>query len=207
LFLGFVIAVLFNREFVGKRIYSALMILPLTMSLVVVGLTARMGFNQSYGFVNQLLRIVLGRPINIDWFANKGTALAMFVIADIWRWTPFVFILFLSGLSSLPIEPYESAQIDGANKYQILRFITLPQMKYPILVAILLRFLELFRFFDIGMLTTRGGPGISTETISMYIYEMAFQYYELGFAAAGTFVLLVFISVAVMFFVRMLGQK
>ena len=204
---GFAIALLFNRKFAGKKLLFPFLFLPLMINLVVVGLTAHMAFNQYYGFVNYLIEMVTRRPFNVDWFAHERQALTMLIITDIWRWTPFVFILLLSGLTSLPIEPYESAQIDGANRYEIFRFITLPQLKYPILVAILLRFLELLRFFDIGMLSTRGGPGTATETISIYIYEHAFIYWDLGFAAAATFELLGIVSVVVMGFVRILSEK
>jgi len=205
--LGFAIALFFNRKFVGKKIYFSLLILPLMISLVIVGLTTRMAFDQYYGFVNDLIRRVTGRPFEVEWFTTGIRPLAMLIIADIWRWTPFVFLVLLAGLESLPVECYESTQVDGANRYQTFIFITLPQMKYCISVVIFLRFLELLRFFDIGMMTTRGGPGIDTETISIFIYEHAFTYWELGFAATTTIVLLWIVMGVIMVFARLLVKE
>jgi len=204
---GFAIALLFNRKFAGKKLLFPFLFLPLMINLVVVGLTAHMAFNQYYGFVNYLIEMITRRSFSVDWFAHERQALTMLIITDIWRWTPFVAIILLSGLTGLPIEPYESAQIDGANKYKIFRFITLPQMKYPILVALLIRLLQLIQFFDVLMLTTRGGPGTATETVSFYIYEYAFSYWHFGFAAAATFVLLGIVSLVVMGFVKLLTGR
>src|SRR5439155_553801 len=111
-------------------------------------------------------------------------------LVDLWEWTPFVFLILLAGLTALPQEPYEAAEIDGASPWQQFRDITLPLLRPAILVAVLLRTMDCLRLFDSVYILTRGGPGNATETISYFIYRTAFENFDLGYASAISFVVL-----------------
>ncbi len=112
------------------------------------------------------------------------------ILVDVWEWTPFLFLLLSAGLQAIPPEPLEAARIDGASAWQIFRDVTLPLLKPTILLALLLRAMDLVRIFDQIFILTQGGPGTATETVSLYIYRTAFRFSNFGYAAAMSFVLL-----------------
>jgi multiple sugar transport system permease protein len=204
---GFALALLFLGPFPGKRILTTLLLIPMMISPVVVGFTARMAFTTSYGFVTPVLEAILRRPINIDWLSDPNYAPAVIVLIDAWEWTPFVFLLLFAGLLALSHEPFEAARVDGATRWQTFVHITLPQMRYVILVVILIRSLDLIKLFDTIMLATRAGPGIATEMISPFIYNVAFQDFRFGYAAAASLILLVAIMAITSFVIRTLGRS
>jgi multiple sugar transport system permease protein len=204
---GFALALLFFGNFRGKRILTTLLLIPMMISPVVVGFTARMAFTTSYGFVTPLLGGILHRHLAIDWLGSTALAPVVIILIDAWEWTPFVFLLLFAGLQALSSESFEAALVDGATWRQTFVHIILPQMRYVILVAVLIRSLDLIKLFDPIMLATRAGPGIATEMISVFIYNVAFQDFRFGYAAAASFVLLIVIMVIIMFFVRTLGRN
>jgi multiple sugar transport system permease protein len=126
----------------------------------------------------------------LTWTSGDASALASVILVDIWEWTPFLFLLLSAGLQAIPQEPIEAARIDGASTWQILRDVTLPLLKPTILLALLLRAMDLVRIFDQIFILTQGGPGTATETASLYIYRTAFRFSNFGYAAAMSFVLL-----------------
>jgi multiple sugar transport system permease protein len=166
-----------------------------------------MAFTSSYGFVTPLLAGILHRTIAINWLGDPTYAPGVIVLIDAWEWTPFVFLLLFAGLMALSTEPLEAALVDGATRWQTFRHIILPQMRYVILVVVLIRSLDLTKLFDTIMLATRAGPGIATEMISPFIYNVAFQDFRFGYAAAASMLLLIVITVITTFFVRTLGRS
>jgi multiple sugar transport system permease protein len=124
------------------------------------------------------------------WTGSSRTALASVVAVDVWEWTPFLFLLLSAGLQAIPREPLEAARIDGASAWQTFRDITLPLLRPVIVLALLLRAMDLVRIFDQIFILTQGGPGTATETVSLYIYRTAFRFSNFGYAAAMSFVLL-----------------
>jgi len=204
---GFTLALFFWTAFRGTRWLATIVLVPMMISPVVVGFTARMGFTDSYGFVNQLIGLFIGHHPSIQWLADPTLATIVIVLADVWQWTPFVFLIMLAGLMSVSDELIEAARVDGARRLQVLRYIVLPSMRNIIIIALILRGLELVKLFDVVQLTTRAGPGIATETISSYIYQLGFKDFNLGYAAAASFVLLVGVSVLVFGAVRMLQLR
>lgn len=192
---GLGLALLFWGEFRFKRLLTTLMLIPMMISPVVVGFTARMGFTVSYGFVNQILSWLTFSKVEIQWLSDPGLAPIAIILADVWQWTSLVFLILLAGLMSLPQAPLEAARVDGASSWQSLRYIVLPQLRYFILVALLIRGLDLLKLFDVILLATRAGPGIATETITVYIYTLAFRFFNLGYAAAAAFLLLIGTSI------------
>jgi multiple sugar transport system permease protein len=135
----------------------------------------------------------LGLP-PISWTSDSRWVLPSLALVDIWEWTPFITLITLAGLSSLPSEPYEAARIDGASPRQILWDLTLPMLRPTIVVAVLFRAIDALKTFDIIQVITQGGADYSSETLNIYTFQNAFNYYHLGYASA----ILVFFFMLVM---------
>jgi len=185
--LGFLIAIMLNREIRFKKIYYTILTLPMVMSPVAVGLIWKMLLHPDLGVMNYFLGIIGINPIN--WLADPKIAFWTILLVDIWQQISFMILLLLAGLVSLPKEPYEAATIDGANEIQKLFFITIPLMRPVMISAIILRTILAFRTYDLIYVLTRGGPGISTEVLSYFIYRKTFMGMNLGEAAATSYIL------------------
>lgn len=203
---GLGLALLFSREFRGKRIFTSVILYPMMLPWVVVGFTFYLLF-LDHGPVNYALMRVFGPGAMISWFRSSTSAIAAIITGDVWQWTPFMFLIFYSGLGALPKEPREAAMTLGATPFQIFRYVTFPMLKPVILVAVVIRALECFKIFDLVYIMTGGGPGVSTETLSLYIYRVAFKYGQLSYAAAVAVVVLVTISLVTRFAVRPLLKE
>jgi len=191
---GFVLALIFVEEFRGKNLTLTMLALPVMILPIAVGYTWKLLWNDQYGPINQILSFILGKEINIFWLAKTKTAFISIIVTDVWEWTPFVFLVLLAGLTSLPPEMYEAAAIDGASSWAQFKNITLPLMRPIIAIALLFRGLDCFRIFDIIVALTRGAPETSTETISLYLYRIGFQYFRMGYAAAANITLLIIVA-------------
>jgi multiple sugar transport system permease protein len=179
--LGLAIALFLNQRLPGRRLLRAVALFPLMLTPVVLGITFRILFNYSYGIVNH----ALGR-LGVDpvvWLASTPWAMIAVIATDVWNQTPFVSLLLLAGLQSIPEEYYEAARVDGAGA--VLRFlnVTLPLLAPVVFVAVFWRFVATFRVFDIVFVMTGGGPAESTETLSILVNKLAFSYGQLGYAA------------------------
>ena len=186
--LGLAFALLLNRSFWGRRIVIPMMIFPMILSTMVVSAIWRAWFHFDYGFLNNLLRS-LGLD-GVRWLFDPDIALYSIVLVDLWQWTPMVLLILLAGLQSIPRENYEAAQIDGAAGYQVLLFITIPLIKGHLFLAALLRTVDSFKLFDKVYALTGGGPGMSTESISTYIYREGFRFFNVGQASAASILML-----------------
>ena len=129
------------------------------------------------------------------------------IVVDVWQWTPFMFLLLLAGLQALPVEPFEAARVDGSTAWQTFRLLTFPMLTPVILVAVLLRTMDLARVFDQIFILTQGGPGFSTETASLFIYRTAFRFYDFGYASVLSFVVLIATTLLARFFMRVLQRE
>jgi multiple sugar transport system permease protein len=129
------------------------------------------------------------------------------MLVDIWEWTPFMFLILLAGLQSLPLDPYEAARVDGASRTQAFRHITFPLLTPAILIAVLLRLMDTLRIFDQVFVMTGGGPANATETLSLYIYQSGFRFFKVGYATAMSFVLLVLTTALSSLFIRRLQAE
>lgn len=206
-FLGLGLAVLLHRQIRARRFFRAALLAPMMLPTVVAGVVWRLMLNPNFGAVNGTLK---GMGLNTDaltWTSSPGLAMISIIAVDVWQWTPFMFLILLAGLQAIPQEPYEAALIDGSNAWQTFRHITLPLLKPAILVALLLRTMDLLRVFDQVFILTEGGPGFATETISLYIYRTAFRFSDFGYAAAMSFVLLVVTNIVSLFYLRLLQAK
>jgi multiple sugar transport system permease protein len=196
--LGLLLALLFLDEMPGKQVFVALLVLPIVISPIIAGAMWRLLFDNRFGPINQIISWFTGEPTTILWIVNPSFVYPAILIAEIWQWTPFMFLLLLAALSNVDRSLIEAAQIDGAGFLTTLFKITLPLIKPVIWIALLIRGLDLFRLFDIVWALTKGGPGTRTETISIYAYVQGFQQFETSYTGAMAFVIIVILTVIVM---------
>ncbi|KWF89248.1 carbohydrate ABC transporter permease [Burkholderia cepacia] len=185
--LGFGLALLFVRAFPGRRIALPLAILPMMLSTLVCSAIWRNWLNFD-GFLNALLA-VFGVE-GVRWLSDPHLALWSLALVDVWQWTPMAFLIVLAGLQSIPQELYEAARTDGASEWQCLRDITLPLAAPQIGLALLLRSIDTFKLFDKVYALTGGGPGNATQTLSTYIYDTGFRFFNVGPASAASVLML-----------------
>ncbi len=191
--LGLALALFFFRELRGhslKAVYLPLVLIPMMVAPVVIGYMWRLLYQVEFGPVNYLLREFLGIG-PYEWTASPDLALLSVIITDIWEWTPYVTLVLLAGLVSLPQELLESAAIDGATGWRRVRYIILPLIRRVIAIVLLIRVLDAFRELDKIFVMTQGGPGTATETVSFYAYLAGFKYFRIGYASAMSILLLV----------------
>lgn len=181
--LGVALAVLINRKFHGRRIVQALMLLPVVATPVALGMVWNLMLEPSIGIGNVIMN-ALGLAPRAFLSTTSFESLFWLILIDVWEWTPMVMLMVYGGLMTIPHDPYESALIDGANKWQTFTKITLPLASPAILVAVLMRLIDVVKTYDIIYATTQGGPSFATETINIYGYLNMFSYYRFGKAAA-----------------------
>lgn len=190
--IGIAIALLINRKLVGTGLFRAILIVPMVLAPLVVGAVFRFMFD-SGGFVEWLLGTV---GIDAPAFLSiPGVSLVTVALVDAWQWVPFVAIIVAAAMETLPPNVMEAARLDGANAWQELWHFVLPQIRPLLALVTLIRFMDSFREFDKVFIMTNGGPGTSSETLPIYLWRYAFQYLEMGYAAAVGFVMLVLISI------------
>ena len=196
LVLGLVLAEVLAGALPGKRVVIPLLILPVIMSPIVAGYGWRMLWDTQYGPINQLLGWLLGRPVTLVWLINSKTVYFSLIVTEVWQWTPFMFLALLAGLVAISPEIHEAAAIDGAGRWQRFWQITLPLVRPLMLVALLIRALDVFKIFDTVFSLTFGGPGTFTETITLYVYLLGFRNFRLGYTAAMAVLVLALVSLA-----------
>jgi multiple sugar transport system permease protein len=197
LFLGMLMALLFLERLPGRQIFVALLVLPIMIAPVVAGATWRLLFDHRYGPINQILGWLAGEPVLILWTINPRFVYPAILLAEVWQWTPFMFLLQLAALLNIDQSLTESAEIDGASYWTVFRRIMLPAIWPVLMIAILIRGLDLFRLFDVVWALTQGGPGTMTETISIYTYDQGFRQFETSYTAAIAFLVIVLLSLVV----------
>src|ERR1700738_4127910 len=205
LVLGLAIGLLFFRRFPGDKFLRALILLPMVVAPVVVGLLWRYMLNVNFGIVNYLLSCI-GIP-RIDFLGDPSWALPTLMFIDVWQWTPFMFLILLAALQGIPEVNLEAARVDGAKPVQILFYQMLPLMRYPIAVAVVLRLIDACRVYDIIYMTTRGGPIDATQTLSWQIYDAGFRSFDLGYAAAYSWLMLVLVLAVTTLLLRIMMRK
>ncbi len=181
--LGVSLAVLINRKFHGRRLVQALMLLPVVATPVAMGMVWQLILEPSIGLGNVIVEALGFAPRS---FLATTSFESMFwlIMIDVWEWTPMVMLIVYGGLMTIPQDPYESALIDGAGKWKTFTKITLPLASSSILIAVLMRLIDVVKTYDIIYATTQGGPSFATETINIYGYLNMFAYYRFGKAAA-----------------------
>ena len=203
--LGLGIALVLNQTFKGRGIVRTVAILPWALPTALIALAWTWIFNDQYGVVNDILLRLGIIQTGINWLGNPTLAMVSVIVADVWKTTPFISILLLAGLQSIPSDLYEAQAIDGATPWQSFQQITLPLLLPQIVIALLFRFAQAFGIFDLIAVMTGGGPGGATETVSLYIYATIMRYLDFGYGAAlvtVTFLLLVLIVAIASYFLN-----
>ena len=190
--LGIALALGLEGKVRGMAFFRTLFILPMMIAPIAVGLIWRYLFDAQFGLLNAILGVFGAAPVG--WLAQEGTAFAAIVIADIWQWTPFVFIMMIAALANVDGAVIEAARIDGANWWQTTFRVKLPMVMHVIVITLLMRLIDAFRVLEVIYILTFGGPGDSTEVLSLHIYKTAFVSQRLGSAAAISVLLLVVVA-------------
>ena len=189
--LGLGLALLFTQPNYKIEPLGLLMIMPMAIAPVVIGLVFRWFYSMEVGIIGFMLKSLGITPLS--WIANKTAALFSIIIADVWEWTPYVFLICMAGLRSIQRDIYEAAAVDGAGGWKRFRFVTLPLMRPTLIVVLMLRAIPALKEFDKIFIITDGGPGISTQVTTLYIFKQFLWFNNLGTATAAALILLVII--------------
>ncbi|HEX4768634.1 MAG TPA: sugar ABC transporter permease [Lichenihabitans sp.] len=202
--LGLMLALAMARTFRGRGIVMTVLIVPLFISPVIVGQFWALLLQRPFGPTDYLLGKLVGHDVTISWLTQAPWNFIAIVVADVWQWTPFMFVLLLAGLTSIPPHVYEAAELDGASAWTAFWQLTLPALAPMILIAVTFRLLDAVKLFDVIFMLTGGGPGTSTYTASYYLYQIGFQQFHISQATAGSWLFLLAITVLIMLLVRKL---
>ncbi|WP_027167658.1 sugar ABC transporter permease [Mesorhizobium sp. WSM3224] len=203
--LGLALATLFADDFPGKRIFYSILLMPMMVVPAVAGYMFFMLF-QSGGPVNDILSTITGTRVTIAWLSDPTLALIAVMVADIWQWTPLMFLILLAGLVGVPEDQIKAATLLGANPWQRFVTIVLPKMKTIIIIALAIRVIENFKIFDTLYIMTGGGPGVATETISVYIYKVTTQDLIWGYVAAIALAILIVLSIVAVYAMKRMAK-
>lgn len=197
------LALLFHRKLPGFVLMRSVILIPMLVTPIAVGLIWRIMMIPELGALNYMFGLVGIDPML--WASSRSTAMISMILVDVWQWTPFMFIIIFAGLKSLPQSPFESAAIDGAGPLMTFRLVTLPMLKPVITIAVLLRLLDAIRTYDTVYIVTKGGPDFATDLISIYLQRVNFRFFDLGYGAAASWLILIFVLIVVLVFVNLTG--
>ena len=205
--LSLFLALLLNQSLRGRSFYRTALFLPVVMSFVVVGILWAWLYNAQFGLVNSLMQRLGLDALILDWLGDPKVALWSLVAVDVWKWYGFHMVIFLAGLQTIPVELYEAARIDGANRWRQFLHITLPLLQPVMLVNVTLSLMGGFGVFDIPYVMTEGGPANSTLVMALHIYIQGFKFYKFGYAAALSYVLLTLVTILAAMQMRLMGRE
>ncbi len=202
--LGLALALAMVRTFRGRGVAMSILIIPLFISPVIVGQSWALFLQRPFGPADYLLSELLGRQVAISWVGEVPWVYFSIILADVWQWTPFMFVILLAGLAAIPPHLYEAAELDGVRAAQTFVYVTAPQLAPVMLLAVTLRLLDAVKLFDVIFMLTGGGPGTATYTTSFYLYQIGFQQFHLSVATAGSWMFLILLSAVIIVLVRRL---
>ncbi len=208
--LGLGLALLVHRTIRSgwaRTLIYLLFIIPMVTPPIAAGVIARLIYTPTYGVLNVLLARVGVIHSDVEWLSAPGTAMLAVVSVDVWQWMPFVFLVCFAGLQAVPGDILEAARVDGAGGWRLFRHIEFPYLQSLLLLVLVFRFTDTFRVFDHVQVLTGGGPGASTEFLSLYLYRIAFKFFDLSYAAALSLFVLVVTSIAFAVLGRYLGRE
>jgi multiple sugar transport system permease protein len=181
---AFALALLLSKGGWLRRSVQALLILPFAMSPALVGVSWRFMFNPEFGLFAALFGAVFPALAGINWLATPELAFMALVMADVWAWTPFMTLILIGGLAAIPRDTVEAASVDGASGLRTVFEIIIPQLMPVLAVVLILKTIFSMKAFDIIFMLTQGGPGTATQTLVYHAYLNGFKYYDMGYAAA-----------------------
>ena len=201
LLLGLGIALLLSRVIRGRPIVTALLAIPAMVSPVMAAMAWRMMFGVKYGAINNLGRQLGLFDVYFDWFASPAIAVTAVVLVEVWHNTPFMMLVLLAGLQSIPQELYDAAKVDGATPWQSFWSVTLPLLRFTMAVGVMIRLIDLTKLFGLIFILTYGGPGSSTETVAFNTYLVGFKDFRMSYASALSYVIVGGVLVLTLVFV------
>lgn len=208
LILGTGLALLASEMGRWRSFWLSLFLIPVMIAPVVAGFQFRVIFNDTFGPLNYLISWFSGGTVRGPlWLADSNWALFSIMLTDVWQWTPFMILIMLAGFQSIPVELTEAAEVDGASYWQIFWRIKIPMLLPVVIIALLIRMMDIFKTFDLVYLLTGGGPGDSTETVAFYTYLNGFKDFSLGYTAAMSFIQLIVIIIVARVFLRLQKQQ
>jgi multiple sugar transport system permease protein len=205
--LGLGLALTMSKSFRGRGLIISILIIPLFICPVIVGQAWALLLQRPFGPTNYVLSYILHRDITIGWLTEWPWNAFAIVIADVWQWTPFMFVILLAGLTAIPPNLYEAAELDGVDGWKAFWMITLPLLAPMILLAVTFRLLDAIKLFDTIFIMTGGGPGTQTYTSAYYLYTLGFTQFHLGEATAGAWIILILTAIIINFLVRRLLRE
>ena len=201
------VALLLRKAGRVNSLARVLLMLPFVMSPALIGISFRFFLNPEYGVFQAALASVLPWFAGKVWLADATLSMIAVVASDVWHWAPYMTLVILGGLASIPADTQEAAKVDGASNWAVFRDITLPQLKPVIAIVLLLKTVFALKAFDTIYTLSSGGPGTSTQTLAYFVYQTAFNYYDMGYAAAAAYVLTAVLMVLAGFYLRLLFGK
>ncbi len=203
--LGMALALILSEQFRARNVFRTIFLAPMMLPPIVVAITFKILYMQQYGIANWVLGLVGIK--GMLWESGPHTALFSLILVDVWEWTPFMFLILLAGLQAIPTEPYEAARVDGASWFQAFRHITFPLLTPAVLIAVILRLMDTLRIFDQVFVMTGGGPANATETLSLYVYQTGFRFFNVGYATAMSFIIMILTTLISNFFISRLQAE
>jgi len=205
--LGLAVALLLHQPGVGflRSIARVSLVVPLATTYAVVGLIGRLMFNRDFGVANAFLSW-FGFPAR-DWLGSPSGAFAAIAAMDIWQWTPFCALIFLAGLSMVPVEIEEAARLETSSKWQLLKRVQSPYLLPGLTALLILRSADVLKLFDMVFVITRGGPGAATDLISVYIQRVGFKVFDMGLASAQAVVLMILTIILSRLYIRLIYRE
>ena len=203
--IGLGIALLLTLEFPARPLFRALILLPLMVPPLVSGLLWRLMYDHELGVLSYFVRVLGGEPP--VFLGDPKVALLAVSLTEVWRATPFMVLVLLAALQSVPNDLHEAAQIDGANAFDRFRAVTFPLILPVVLIALLFRTVDVLRTFDLVYLLTQGGPGSTTEVLSMFIYRYGFQSFDMGLTSAASMLLFALTLVVCAVYLRLIARR
>jgi len=200
--LGILFGFVMNQRFTGMGVIRLIVFLPMMLAPLVVGLFWRFMFDQTFGIVDYLLTWI-GLP-TIPWLIDPFWARVAVVVVDVWQWTPFVTLLVLAGLGTVPTDLLEAATLDRASNWMKFRQIYWPYLRFPLLLALLFRSIDTLKMFDVPFILTGGGPGNYTSTLSILGYRQQIMFFNVGMAAAISWVVVIIINIVTNILVKLI---
>lgn len=205
LVVGLGLALLLWRDTRLNQVAAALLLIPIALTPLVAGLVWRAILNADFGTLGYYVTTILGVRRGLT--AQPDTAMLSIILVDAWQWTPLVMLILLAGLKTLPVQPFEAARVDGGSAWRILRHLTLPMLAPTILLALLIRTMDAFKVFDAVFAMTQGGPGLSTTVLNFYVYKQGLVFFDMGYAAALSTILLVVIGAFSIAYIWLIGRQ
>lgn len=202
---GLGLALLLWRDTRLNQLAAGLMLIPIALTPLVAGLVWRAMLNADFGTIGYYITHVLGARRGIT--AQPDTAMLSIILVDAWQWTPLLMLILLAGLKTLPTQPFEAARVDGGSAWRILRHLTLPMLAPTILLALLIRTMDAFKVFDAVFAMTQGGPGLSTTVLNFYVYKQGLVFFDMGYAAALSTILLVVIAIFSLIYIQVISHQ